>query len=285
MKILCIIVTYNRLKLLQNCIQAVKSQTRVPDSILVVNNGSSDGTKEWLDLQSNLLVIHQENLGGAGGFYSGIEFGLQSEFDWFWCMDDDGLPDKTALEELLKHTHKNVSALNSVVLSNVNDKILSFGMPVLNSKGYPKLQKPIKTFSKMYELSTDKQTYPYGAFFNGSLLKKEAVELCGNVNKDLFIWGDEVEMVRRMWNIAPVLTILSSRHYHPEPNPNPPLWKLYYGLRNSIYINLKFFDYKFLRISKSIVFFFFQFLKHKRGLRTFFRAIKDGLTQNLQTRF
>lgn len=285
MKVLALIVTFNRLALLKDCIEAIRHQTRLPDFILVVNNGSTDGTREWLDSQKDIFSLHQSNLGGAGGFYSGIEYGLGSDFDWFWCMDDDGLPDRNALEELLKHSKKNVSALNSVVLSHPESDILSFGMPRLNSSGYPKLQKPVKTFSEMYSLSEDKETYPYGAFFNGSLLRKDSVQQSGNVNKDMFIWGDEVDMARRMWNIAPILTVLKSRHFHPEPNGKPQLWKLYYGLRNSIYVNIKLFDYKFLRISKSILYFLPEFLKHKKGLRTFFRSLKDGFTGNLKAKF
>ena len=47
-KIISVIVTYNRINLLKECITAILSSTVVPD-ILVVNNASTDGTKEYLD--------------------------------------------------------------------------------------------------------------------------------------------------------------------------------------------------------------------------------------------
>lgn len=64
------VVTYNRLNLLKECLQALRRQTIKAD-IIIVNNGSTDGTKEYLDSKEGIFVIHQENLGGAGGFYAG----------------------------------------------------------------------------------------------------------------------------------------------------------------------------------------------------------------------
>ena len=47
-KVDAVIVTYNRLKLLKECISAVLNQTKSINNIIVVNNSSSDGTPEYL---------------------------------------------------------------------------------------------------------------------------------------------------------------------------------------------------------------------------------------------
>lgn len=67
-KVLNVIVTYNRLKDLKVCVENVKGQTYKDLDILVVNNGSTDGTTEYLAQQTGIKVINQDNLGGAGGF-------------------------------------------------------------------------------------------------------------------------------------------------------------------------------------------------------------------------
>ena len=72
-KVIAVVVTYNRLELLQRVVESLKKQSRKLTEILVVNNGSTDGTKEWLDGQEGLTVIHQENVGGSGGFCRGIQ--------------------------------------------------------------------------------------------------------------------------------------------------------------------------------------------------------------------
>ena len=48
-KIGCIIVTYNRIEKLKKALDAYENQSYQPDTILIVNNNSTDGTKEFLD--------------------------------------------------------------------------------------------------------------------------------------------------------------------------------------------------------------------------------------------
>ena len=72
----------------------------------VVNNGSTDGITEWLAAQEGLTVINQTNVGGAGGFYTGIQYAYQAGADWIWCMDDEVFPRADCLEQLLPYTGK-----------------------------------------------------------------------------------------------------------------------------------------------------------------------------------
>ena len=80
MKLGVVIVTYNRLELLKECITACINQKEEFQKILIINNASTDGTKEYLEnLQySNLEIINSnKNLGGSGGFWLGIK-------QWNW---------------------------------------------------------------------------------------------------------------------------------------------------------------------------------------------------------
>ena len=66
MKITAVVVTFNRLELLKKGIESLRKQARL-SNIIVVNNGSTDGTDKWLATQTDLRVINQENVGGSGG--------------------------------------------------------------------------------------------------------------------------------------------------------------------------------------------------------------------------
>ena len=48
MNIAAVVVTYNRLTLLRECLNAFYNQTRRPNELIVVNNASSDGTRDYL---------------------------------------------------------------------------------------------------------------------------------------------------------------------------------------------------------------------------------------------
>ena len=101
MKIIAVVVTYNRLELLKRSMDCLR-QNKPLSAIIVVNNGSTDGTREWLDKQDDLTVIHQSNVGGSGGFYTGIEAAYAQNADWIWCMDDDVFPRADCLENYWK---------------------------------------------------------------------------------------------------------------------------------------------------------------------------------------
>ena len=79
MKINCVVVTYNRLSLLKECLSALENQTYPIQRIVIVDNCSTDGTSEFLDslTDTRYLIIHsKENIGGAGGFSL---YGAQNE--------------------------------------------------------------------------------------------------------------------------------------------------------------------------------------------------------------
>ena len=107
-KVAAVIVTYNRLELLKECLEAVLSQEKQCD-ILVINNCSTDGTEEYLDTLSytNLFIKKTtENIGGAGGFSVGIDEAIRRGYDFAWLMDDDTIPEKTALLSLVEKATK-----------------------------------------------------------------------------------------------------------------------------------------------------------------------------------
>lgn len=60
MKVAAVVVTYNRLALLQQCVQHLLEGT-APCDILLVDNASTDGTKDWAHLlvQKNVRVQYR----------------------------------------------------------------------------------------------------------------------------------------------------------------------------------------------------------------------------------
>lgn len=85
-----IIVTYNRLPYLQKCIASIHGATAVPYRILVVDDGSTDGTVKWLQSQEERgkiwKVILNNRTGTARNFNMGISH-FSSE--WVVIANDD----------------------------------------------------------------------------------------------------------------------------------------------------------------------------------------------------
>lgn len=122
MKIIALIVTYNRLNLLKESLKAIDAQTRLPDEIIVMNNGCTDGTTEWLAEQSYTTFRFDDNQGCSAGFAHGIKKAYELGAAWIWLMDDDTIPQPQALEQLeaalinLQLYHPQIGYLASEVL-------------------------------------------------------------------------------------------------------------------------------------------------------------------------
>ena len=65
-----IIPTFNRVHLLKETGESVRNQTFRDFELIVVNDGSSDGTAQWLNEQPDLRTFTQENSGIAAEMQS-----------------------------------------------------------------------------------------------------------------------------------------------------------------------------------------------------------------------
>jgi len=98
-----IIPTFNRLSQLKICLTGVfgLDKTNIELEIIVVNDGSSDSTKEYLEtLSTKIKVINNlQNLGISGARNVGIK---NSTNNILIFLDDDCVPTKDWLQNLLK---------------------------------------------------------------------------------------------------------------------------------------------------------------------------------------
>ena len=105
-QIAAIVVTYNRKEMLYTCISKLLQQESCACDILVIDNGSTDGTEAYIrsKISHPSVIYHNtgKNLGGAGGFSAGIQLAFQMGYSYIWLMDDDTYVERDSLEELLK---------------------------------------------------------------------------------------------------------------------------------------------------------------------------------------
>ena len=240
-KVIAVVVTYNRQTLLSACIASLRLQSRRPDAILVVNNGSTDSTEQWLKKQPDVFYINQKNTGSSGGFSTGIRWAYDKGYSWAWCMDDDGYPREDALENLLKADDGQLRLLNCAVIDKADKQ--SF---VWNTKGYKKIG-DVK----------EKIIEGIGHPFNGTLLHRRVIERVGVPKPKFFLWGDETEYYYRIVrkNQIPVCTVADSVHYHPSTSFSIRQdwdyqngWKMYFYIRNRFHIHRVKFGYRLVAL-------------------------------------
>ena len=100
-KITIVTPSYNRAHTLTRVYDSLKNQTFKDFKWIIMDDGSTDGTQEWLNAQKDIIVITQQNLGGAGGFFTGMKYVAEHDYDYCWIMDDDVVCQTDALQELV----------------------------------------------------------------------------------------------------------------------------------------------------------------------------------------
>lgn len=250
MNIIAVVVTYNRKELLKECIDAILEQTEKISKLIIIDNNSSDGTYEMLEAQNyikNSIIFYkklQENIGGAGGFYEGIKEAITQEAEWVWVMDDDTIPNKTCLENLLnakkKIRNNSISFLASSIYG-INGEFMN--VPTVDAQptdnGYPNWYEYLE--HKMIKISI--------ATFVSLLISGEAIKKIGLPCKQYFIWGDDTEYTMRLTKYyAPAYMVGDSVAIHKrklaraislvEENEIKRLSMYYFMIRNSL-INAK----------------------------------------------
>ncbi len=104
--VVAVIVTYNRKKLLERCIECVLAQEKVQCDLIIVDNASTDGTHELIEMaygsRPELIYMNTgANLGCTGGFQAGVREAVNRGYSYVWMLDDDTLPEPDALERLI----------------------------------------------------------------------------------------------------------------------------------------------------------------------------------------
>lgn len=296
MKLTAVVVTYNRLSLLKRTVNCLLEQTCPLDQIYIVNNGSTDGTKEWLDSQEQVTVIHQANVGGSGGFYTGIQRAFQDGADWIWCMDDDVFPRPTCLDLLLKEANRPHTGI-------LAPRRLLDGKIYTNDFQEYDLTHP---FASMYQQRLAKQIVDSpveikGTAFEGPFIHRDVVDAIGLPNKDFFIFCDDTDYCLRAVKAGFKI------YYIPDALMDKQLffsndswavrnqkkkWKRFYQIRNATYLNHHYGEnigVKYLRGFMQVIgyiipaFFTAPFSKawSWKDIPALWKAYQNGLKENL----
>ncbi|SHF47806.1 Glycosyltransferase, GT2 family [Modicisalibacter ilicicola DSM 19980] len=249
-KIFAVILTYSRKDLLKRCLDAVYSQTRPCDGVIVIDNASQDETQQLL-MQAGYpdldVYVLSRNIGASGGFNAGFRLAYQSGADLVWVMDDDVIPEVGALKHLLDaderlrrqgieppfllssaFTEKG-DATNTPALSPYRNRIGYPGWPELLEHGIVPVRR---------------------ATFVSILVPRSTLAEYGLPLAPMFIWGEDTEYTLRVTQDRPGFLVGASKvlHLRQESGPiellsemNPERLKYHrHFIRNKLFIARKY---------------------------------------------
>ena len=204
-EICAVVATYNRKELLKKCIKDILSQKNAECNIIVIDNGSTDGTEELFQNELKAGEVDyfntNSNLGSAGAQAIGIKMAVQAGYKYIWLMDDDVFPKEDALYELLKvdrELNGNWGILSSVAywtdgsLCNANIQ-----------------KKDMFHFMKGKDYR-NKYTNAFMVSAASMFIKSDAVRIVGLPIADYFFYTDDYEFSSRIGSKFPVYVVPAS---------------------------------------------------------------------------
>jgi GT2 family glycosyltransferase len=223
--------------MLRECLGALAGQTRPPDRVLVVDNASTDGTREMVEREHSEVDVLAlpTNEGGAGGFHEGMRRAHEDGAEWMWLMDDDTIPQPDALAELLAAPGRlDRDPTPALLASSVvwrDGRVHPMNAP------WPDGRRVDRTID-----GAGRGLMPVRfATFASLLVHRGAVDRHGLPLKHFFLWSDDVEYTSRM--------VLSGERAYLVPdsvavhktdrrytNMSAAPGRFYYHVRNTLYM-------------------------------------------------
>lgn len=188
-----VVLNWNGKDVTPICIQSLLNQTIPVNEIIIIDNGSTDGSARLIDRQFGKqiqLLQQSKNLGFAGGVNVGIK---QAKSDYIMLLNSDAQCEKDCLEQMLKTAHKHKADIvqasiltnNGKNIDSVGDVYSIWGLPHPGMRDEPSSHRP-------------KSDVPIFAAAGGaSMFHKSVFEEIGIFDEMFFAYYEDVDMSMR----------------------------------------------------------------------------------------
>ncbi len=232
------ICNYNKREFVVNCIKSILNQSFQDFDLYVIDNASQDDSVEVIRREFGdkvNLIVNAENLGGSGGFNTGLRKGLAVGYPYLMLVDNDVVMDQDAVQSLydFMKEHPEVGVGGAKILRmDIPDMIQDLGAMITFDNYFVK---------PCFGGERDREDLPeikYCDYVSACTLmaRREAVEQVGVMPEDNFIYWDDMEW-GYMFNRAGYKVAACNKakvwHRHTIANPTNTFVR-YYMNRNRI---------------------------------------------------
>lgn len=202
-----IIVNYKTKKITTDCLESIKKSTdKITKEVIVVDNGSNDGSIEYLAKKFPQYQVYSS--GGNVGFAQGNNFGVaKAKGKYVWLLNSDTILEKNTIDTLMKAVKTNNSLIASCRILNPNHTIQPQGgylptlgkvalwmlfiddLPIIN-----RLIKPYHQNLKSYFLSDQSPEWLAGTAL---LIQRDLYLKMQGLDKNIFMYAEDVDFCWR----------------------------------------------------------------------------------------
>jgi GT2 family glycosyltransferase len=233
-----VIVNWNKKKYVVDLIKSLRDISYKNFDIVVIDNASTDDSVEAIKCFSEVkLICNTENLGGTGGFNTGIKFVLEQNcYEYVWLLDNDAQITSDTLLELVNVAHDDprIGVSGSMTLNpDMKDMIVDLGgyvswkqvmcKPNMNNQSIPAEGLP----------SIVEVDYTPAC---SALVRVDAIQKTGIMDERYFLHWDDVDLCLRIRQAGyKIVAVSNSRIFHETEKGSNPVVD-YYNVRNGLLI-------------------------------------------------
>ncbi len=245
-----IVLNWNGRHLLGECLDALRAQTFRDFETIVVDNGSTDGSAEFLRARASdpvVLLALAANAGYAGGNNRGLALARGT---WAVFLNNDTQADPRWLEELhdAARRHPDVDVFACKVLNYFRrDEIDTVGhllYPDGINRGRGRLEKDDGRYDREEEVF-----FPSGC---AAAYRRSLLDRIGGFDESFFAYGDDTDLGLRA-RFAGARCLLAPRavvyHKYSETSGAYSEFKVYHVERNRVWVLLKYFPLRWILLS------------------------------------
>lgn len=307
MRVLTLIIAFNDRAVIEQALEGLRRQTRPPDSVLIVDNNSTDGVLDAYSSDTVAVFRNSKNLGPSGAVGIGFAHAFEHGFDWTWVLDADSVPEPESLEKL-------VLFFDRLPITEQERICFVAGWPLTEEGGVK--QQPMRLESATLEVAPLESARNFTpcdcTLWSGALYRMAAVKKIGLPTADYVADMGEIEYGYRARRLGFTSYIVHDSVIRQDVGRDPGVvthvrrfgpislilfetspWRSYYSIRNKIYFWL--YQSKprragaVLRAVVEVLIFTFGLVirpfSHRSQLIACLRGIRDGVTGNMARRY
>lgn len=198
-KILLIIPHYNKITLLKECLIHLYEQTKIFFDIMIVDNGSVDGSPEYIFKESKKnnrihYILLNENMGFAYAVNKGLKYSIDNSYEYSILLNNDAYVFNDFVEKIYSKIKSNnkyfaISALmikynDETLIDSFGDNYNIFGWAFQN-----------KISEKISEINNDE--YCFSACGGAAIYRNSVFNEIGLFDENFFAYLEDVDISYR----------------------------------------------------------------------------------------
>ncbi|MFT4107812.1 MAG: glycosyltransferase family 2 protein [Lacrimispora sp.] len=236
-KVTIIIPNYNGLKFMEPCFKALEAQSEKNFELLVVDNGSSDGSVEWLKERNIPSVFLKENTGFSGAVNVGIK---RARTPYVILLNNDTEPEPDYVKEMVKAIERSpeVFSVSSKMIQLYHKELMDDAGDMYSLLGWA-YQRGVGHSSRGYR----KPCQVFSACAGAAIYRREVFEEIGGFDEDHFAYLEDIDVgyrakifgYKNMYCPTAVVYHVGSGTSGSKYNS----FKVRLAARNNVYLNYK----------------------------------------------